>query len=322
MSEARSVRDFGFERFIATQTVAAYEVIQTPAGKAGFHDNPVAAASGDYVTVRTSGTATLQKTTGFVALRGGRAYWDHSANKVHYKKVNDRDFYIGRFAQDATSAADSCEVLLNEDPPYDLDLARDPFLTTLVGTPAAGGFGYPVRLGGAFIFELTATNEAQKCDALSVDGFSKDANAVIEGAFRVSSDGAGAVVDASVGIANGTHASDADSITESLFVHLDANNTNINLESDDGTTEVAATDTTLDYTEGTAVANRVEFWIDLRDLTDIQCYVNGSVALTATVFRLDAATGPLFLLVHVEKSASTDTYKLAVDWLRARYTEH
>lgn len=321
MGEARNTRDFGVERFLTTGTVGAYELVQTPSGQVGFYDNAVAASSGAYIDVVTQCTATLTKTTGFVALKGGRAYWDHSANKVHYKKVNDRDFYIGRFAQDATSSADNCEVILNADPPYDLDLMRDPFLSVIVGTAAAGGFGYPVSLGGSLIFELTATSEAQKCDALSVDGFSPSANAVVEGAFRVLSDGAGSAVDVSLGIANGTDASSADSIAESMFVHLDANDVDILAESDDGSVEVAATDTTIDYTEGGAVANRVEFWMDMRDPADVQLYINGSLVLGATTFDLSSATGPLFLLAHVEKSSSTDTYKLALDWLRARYAE-
>ena len=147
--------------------------------------------------------------------------------------------------------------------------------------------------------------------------FAKGAKAIVEGIVNVVSDGAGSAVDVSIGVANGTHATDADSITESLFVHLDANNTNINLESDDGTTEVAATDSTIDYTEGTPF----EVWFDLRDLTDIQIYIDGVLALGATVFKLDAATGPLKLLVHVEKTTGTDTYELDVDFLAARIAQ-
>jgi len=321
MSEGRMVRNPGIDRQIAAATISPYEVLQSASGKAGVFDNAVAVASGAYYDLTTSGQATLVKTAGFVGLRGNRAYWDHSANAVYYKKVSDRDFYLGRFAEDATSGAVSCVVDLNADPTYDVDLVRDAFLSVLVGTPAAGGFGYPVRLGGALIFELTATNEAQKVDAISVDGFAKGANAIVEGAFRVLSDGAGTVVDVSLGIANATHASDADSITESMFIHLDANDVDINAESDDGTTEVAATDTTIDYTEGGALAQRVEFWMDMRDPASVKLYVNGSQVLSGTTFNIDAAVGPLFLLAHVEKGSSTDTYKLALDWLRAHFVE-
>ena len=296
--------------------VTGGEVVQLKDGRAGVL--PVDLASGEKGAAETEGIWTVVKTTGIVILDGGPVYWDHSANAAHFKQVNDRDFYLGTAVGDAASADTTLKVNLNVKPEYKVDLARDAFLTTLVGTAAAGAFGYPVRLGGAQIFELTATNEAQKVDALSVQGFAPGANAIVEGAFRVLSDGAGTAVDVSMGIASGTHASDADQIAESLFVHLDANNTNINLESDDGTTEVAATDSTLDYTEGSDVAKRVEFWMDMRNPADVQIYINGVLALGSTVFNVDAATGPFYLLVHVEKSSSTDTYKLAVDWLRAR----
>lgn len=292
------------------------EVLQLKDGRAAVM--PVDVDSGALGSAQVEGVYKIAKTANIVILTGGRVYWDHSANTATYKKVNDRDFYLGRATADAAAADSYVYVAINVDPPYDIDISRDAFLTVLAGTAAAGAFGYPRRMGGAFEFELTSTNEAQKVDALTVDGFAKGANAIVEAAFRVMSDGSGTAVDVSIGVANGTHATDADSITESLFVHLDANNTNINLESDDGTTEVAATDTTLDYTEGTGVTSRVEVWFDMRDPADVQIYVNGALALGSSVFNVDAATGPFYLLVHVEKTSSTDTYKLAVDWLRAR----
>lgn len=321
MSEARSIRDFGTERVQFDASVAAYEVRQTPSGKAGVYDRSVGASSGDYGDLTTAGTYTLAKTTSMVLLKGCRVYWDHSANACSYKKVNDRDFYVGRAAEDATSSAPTCAVLLNEDPPYDLDLLRDPYTTAPVGTQALGGFLPPARCGGALHFLLTSTNEAQKVDALSVDGFATGANAIVEAQFRVVSDGAGTVVDANIGIANATHATDADSITESVFCHLDANNTNINFESDDGTVEVAATDSTTDYTEGSTVAVRETIWFDMRNAADVQIYRNGVLMLDSTTFNVSVATGPWRLLVHVEKTSSTDTYELAIDALRAWYAE-
>src|SRR4051812_38983054 len=119
MGEARNIRDPGLERLQAAGTVTPYQVVQMPSGKAGFYDNKTPAASGDYVEYETAGTFNCTKATGFIALKGGRAYWDVSAGNVNYKKVADRDFYIGRFAEDATNAATSCAILANEDPPYD-----------------------------------------------------------------------------------------------------------------------------------------------------------------------------------------------------------
>ncbi len=321
MSEARAVSDAGYERVQADATVGAYEVRQAPSGKAGVLDRAASVAAGAYFDLTTVGQFSVKKNTAVVFLKGGRVYWDHSANEATYRRVNDRDFYVGRAVEDTTSAAPTVRVELNTDPRYDVELARDGFVSVLAGTPAAGGFGYPVNLGGTLVFEIGSANEAQKVDALAVDGFSPAANAIVEGAFRVISDGAGTVVDVSVGVASGTHATDADAIAEHCLVHLDANNTNINVQSRDGTTTVAATDTTTDYTEGSAVASRVEFWMDFRDPADVQVYVNGANVLPASVFNLGAAAGPLFPLVHAEKTVATDTYKLAVDWLRVRTAE-
>lgn len=295
---------------------SAGEVFQLKDGRAACV--PVDVASGALGAAVVTGVFTLEKTASIAILNGGRVYWDHSANKAHFKKVNDRDFYVGRAVADSSESDTTVDVALNIDPRYDIDLRRDAFRTTLVGTAAAGGFGYPVQLGGSHILELTATNEAQKVDLLSVDGFATGANAIIEGVIRVLSDGSGTATDVSIGVANDTHASDAGAITESIFIHLDGNATTINAESDDGTTEVAQTDTTKTYTEGATFASRTEFWIDMRDPTDVQIYVDGVNVLPATVFGVGAATGPWYLLAHVEKSSSTDTYKIAVDRLCAR----
>ena len=80
-------------------------------------------------------------------------------------------------------------------------------------------------------------------------------------------------------------------------------------ESDDGTTEVAATDSTIDATAGSAVANRVELWIDGRDPSDMKYYINGAEVLNATanLGNIAVAAGPLGLLFHLEKTTGTAT---------------
>lgn len=305
--------------YTAVAALTGGQVIQLKDGRAAVVLTDIAA--GAKGAVQVCGVYRMQKAASVVMLQGGRVYWDHSANVATFRKVNDRDFYAGRVAADAAAADTTVDVILNHDPRYDVSLAGDPYLSTNVGTAAAGGFGYPVRLGGAIILELTATSEAQKCDALSVDGFAKGANAIIEGAFRVLNKGAGAAPDVSLGVANGTHASDADSIAESIFIHLDGNNLAINAESDDGTNEIVATATTVSFVEGSDVAKRVEFWIDMRDPASVKFYIDGVAVLTATTFNVDASAGPWFLLAHLEKTTGTDVYKIAVDWLRARFAE-
>ena len=321
MSEARSRYDFGYERVLADATISPYEVRQAPSGKAGFLDSNTPVASGNYFFLKTHGTQSIAKTTGIVLLKGGRVYWDHNTNTATFRKVNDRDFYVGRVAEDASSAQTEVLVIFNEDPRPTIDLLRDGFLTVPVGTQVLGGFLPPQNRGGSYFLELTATNEAQKLDMLSVDRFAEEANAIAEFVIRVPSDGAGTVVDVSIGLASATHATDASSIAERLFAHLDANALDIRFESADGTTTVAITDSTVDYVEGSAVANRFEIWFDWRDPADVQIYIDGVNVLPATVFDVDAATGPWGLLVHLEKTASADTYQLAIDRAEVRSAE-
>lgn len=311
-----------FARFVTlAASAAAGELRQLADGMAAFLPGTAAAVSGDRKAFRPTGLVVCQKTAGVVLLDGGRAYWDHSANVVTFRKVGDRDFYLGRVVGDAASADTTCTVNLNADPAYDLDLARDPYLTAPTGTQALGGFLPPQQNGGSLTLLLSSTNEVQKCDALGVDTFSKDANAIVEMAFRVVNDGAGAAADFSLGIASGTHATDADSIANHLLVHLDANATAIKLQSKDGTTTVTATDTLTTYAEGSALANRKEVWFDLRNPADVQVYVDGVLVLGSTVFDLSAAANEFRLLAHLEKTASADQYEVAVDWLRARFAE-
>lgn len=324
MADATYIRGRDENRVTAAAAVAAGECWQLKDGRAAVYVGQQAASAGDRTNFTTTGQFTFTKTAGVVLLDGGRAYWDHSANAVTYKKVNDRDFYLGRVVGDAASADTTCAVNLNVDPPYDIDMLRDGALSVATGTAAAGGFGLPVPYGGARGLSLTATNEAQCVDMLSVDRFALGANAIAEFVVRLGANGSTNAVDISIGVANGTSTTDADAITESLFFHIDGGALDIYAESDDGTTEVNATDTTVDITEGSAVANRFEFWIDMRDPSDCKFYINGAEVLSATanLGNIAAATGPLGLLVHLEKTSSTATAgPLYVDRAVARFSE-
>lgn len=327
MADSRFVRpwnEFSLELGGAT---GSGEVWQLPHGGPGAFKGVAgnrilgAGSSGSVGEFDEGDKRVLTKAAGFVALRGGRAYWDHSTNSVSYKKVGHRDFYLGRFTRDSTSADVECEVALGFDPPYDLDFARDPCLSVTVGTQALGGFLPPARLGGALAHLLSSTNEAQKVDCLGIETFDKSANAIVEFAIRVINGSAGSAPDFNIGVASGTHATSFDSIANYLALHIDGNSTNLNLQSADGSTTVAATDTTTDYTAGSAIAQRVEGWFDFRDPADVQCYLQGVLMLPSTVFDMSAAANELRLITHLEKTAAADTCEIVVDWLRARFME-
>lgn len=281
---------------------ASGEVIQLADGRAGYVCGLQAKTSGETAGVKTSGQITVAKTSGVVILKGDPLYWDRSANTATpLRALAGGDFFLGAALEDAASAAAAVAVALNVRPVYVIDALRDPADTVLVktaGTPA-------VTMGPGFAqLAWSETAETQKVDLLSKHSIPKGIPFVVEMDVNIvdpgdETDSAG---DINIGIANGTHASDCDAITESLFVHvdvIDGGAVNIQLESDDGTTEVAATDTTVDFAAGTPF----HVVMDCRDLSDIKVYINGVRVLASTAFKLDAATGPFKLLAHMEKGA-------------------
>ncbi len=323
MPEAVKFQDCGETvDFTPAAAVGGGQVLQLPDGRAAVL--PVDLAAGALGAAETEGVWTVAKTAGMEFLDGGRVYWDFSANAAHYKKVNDRDFYVGRAYGDAAAAATAMRVNFNVNPAYDIDaLGGDGgVLSVATGTQALGGFLPPQAFGNSRALTLSATNEAQCVDLLSVDRFDVNANAIAEVVFRLGANGSSNAVDLNFGIANGTSTTDADAVTEHVFFHVDGGDLSIFCQSKDGTTTVAATDTTVDATAGSAVANRVELWIDTRDPSNVKLYVNGSRVLAGTTFKINAATGPLGLLAHLEKVVGTATAgPVYVDRLAARFQE-
>lgn len=303
MSEAKFEQVGDVIDWTADAAYSAGDVIQLRDGRAGVVTANV--ASGDVVGVRVKGRVKVAKTTSMVMLPSSKAFWDHSANKAHLLHRNDRDFYLGVVALDAASADTVVYVDLNVQPAYTVGLEHG-WVGARVQT---AGFVSSVGAGReGWNGEFSATAEAQKVDALSHRGMAPASEGIFHALVCVNTNGDAAAVDINVGVANGTHASDADAITESMFCHIDGNSVNINLESDDGTTEVNATDTTVDFTAGTPFL--VQF--DMRDLTDIQAYLDGVNVLPASVFKLNLATGPLKVLAHMEKTADDSPGNVSV----------
>lgn len=307
MADADPFRPANDVRLTAAAAVGVGEVWQLPGGRAGVYWPGQSAASGDRAVFSGTGQYTCPKAAGVNLLDGGRAYWDRSARVVTFKKVNGRDFLLGQIAGDAAADDATCVVNVNVPPRPTIDLLRDGAQSVPTGTQAVGGFGLPATVGGVPGLLLTATNEAQCIDLLSVDLVAVAANPVAEFVLRIAANGSTSAVDLNVGLASGTHASDADAIAEHVFFHLDGAALDLKAQSKDGTTTVAAVDTTKDVTAGTAVANRVELWIDCRDPANVKLYVDAVRVLSATTFRLDNAAGPLGLLAHLEKTAGTAT---------------
>lgn len=312
---------------VAVAAMTPGQVIQLNNGKAGVITGMgQAVAAGDPAAAQTEGVFTIAKAASVVILDGAPLWWDHSANAatpVPPLAAGDRDFYLGCAAEDAAASATTVKVLLNEEPHYEIDIHRDggdvAIVKTVVGSTTVE-VPNVINRGGSVDLLLGTTAEAQKVDWLSKRSFALGSNWILEAVIDVVANGDADVVDLSVGVANDTHASDADAITEAALFHLDMGGSlNILAESDDGTTEVGATDTTIDWAVGTPV----HLVIDGRDPSDCRFYVNGVEVLNATadLGNIAAATGPLKALVHLEKSSNDSPGRVQVDMLRVRMAE-
>lgn len=315
MAEATLLRGRHEQRKVASAAIVSGEVHQLSDGRAGIYPGLVAAASGDNLAPVTEGQFTFPKTTSMVLLPGGKAYWDHSANKVYFKPVNDRDFFLGTVVDDAAASDTTCVVNLNVRPEYEVELGQGDWAKadTL-------GLGTLQKIGSkGIVGEFDAVAEAALSSLLSVRSFPVDSNPILEAIVNVVGNGdTSDIIDINIGLANAGHATDADSITESCFVHIGGNVLDINAESDDGVAaEVAKTDTTIDYVEGTPF----EIWMDARDPADIQIYIDAVLVLPGSTFNLAAATGPLKALIHMEKTSNDTVAVLHVDDMNVRLAE-
>ncbi len=325
MAEAVTLQSGNAVNWTADGTYVKGDVIQWTDGRAGIVGADVTIGNVTSVYLPEPGEIyTIAKTTSMVLLRGGKVYWDYSANKAYFRKISDQDFYVGRVAVDALAADTTVAVEFFVDPRYDIDATLDPGISVSVGTPAAGLFGRGVgwKGGGCLNMLLTATSEAQKIDWLSKDGFALAANAIVEFAFSVpTGSAAGGTQDLSIGVASATHATDADSIANHVFMHFDGNAVKLNFQSKDPSTTVTAADSLDTLTAGntSAAGVRKEVWLDMRNPASVKVYSDGVAVLTGSTFNVAAVVVPLYLLAHLEKTTGTDTAEVDVDFLRARF---
>lgn len=315
-------------RLTAAAAVSAAELRQLASGHAAAYRGSYSIAVDNPVSFHLDGQYTVPKTAGIVLLDGGRAFWDRSARAITYRKNGDRDFEVGSIVGDAASADTTCVVNFGQFTRYDYDLINGPANSIIVGTPVLGtpsacGFGYPQRIGGSVLLELGAANEAQKVDLIGLDTLDVvNANPIIEFAFRRLDTPADSVQDFNIGLASGTHATDFDSITGYLALHIDGGTADNKLQSKDGTTTVAATDTTTDHTSSGELADLEVWWFDCRTPSSVAIYRNGVRVLSGTTFNIAAAASNWRLIVHLEKTAAANNrFRVLIDEMRARTAE-
>lgn len=304
---------------VAAVARALGEVIQMADGRAGVVQGLKAVAIGDPLAVRVSGVVTVAKTVDICFLDGGKVYWDRSANAAHFRPQSG-DFLIGTAHGDAAAAALTMQVNLNVRQNNLIDFDGNPG-EVLWTSEATEGVGVtPATLAAPTMLSFDAVAEVAQAalfPTLTEHHVPVADGPILEMEVAVYDIGDNAALDITFGLANGSHATDFDVVTEAVVFHLDGTALAILAESDDGTTEVAATDTTKLLVDDSFS----EFWIDARDLTDIQLYVNGVNVLPASVFKLDAATGPIFPIVHIEKTNNDTVADVRVKRISLRTTD-
>ena len=298
----------------AAAALASGELIQLDDGRAAYVDGLNARAAGDAVNMKTEGIVDLTKTAALVMLPGMMIYWDRSANAALITPASG-DFYAGLCVKDAAAGDATVRVDLNVLPNYliNWDGSDGEVLWTHEATDGSGVVAATTQTRTILAFDAVA----EVAQAALFPTLTRHHAPVADGPilhmrlaiFDIGDDGS---LDITFGLANGSHATDFDSVTEAVVFHLDGNALAIFAESDDGTTEVAATDTTVVAVDDAYT----DFVIDARNLSDIQLYIDGVNVLPASVFKLAAATGPIFPIVHLEKTSNDVVADVRVEFIR------
>lgn len=293
-----------------TAAVEGGEIIQLKDGRVAFA--PTAIAAGVQGAVQVSGIVTVLKVITQTMLVSNQVFWDTSASTCNLLHGGSSDFFLGTVVEDASYTATTVKVNLNEKPAYNLAL-RDGFWAIPIPAITANPQGMMFAHGNGVSMVFDTAAEAEKFDALSTVGIATGTPGVLQARVCINLNGDAAAFDFNVGLANETNATNADTITSSLFLHTDGGALTLNIESDNAAAEVAATSTTISAVVGTPF---LVTW-DLRSWSDIKCYINGlrvgdGTTGSAVTLTLAGVVGPMKLLVHMEKTADDSPGNITV----------
>lgn len=304
MPEAVTHQQGDIISFTSVAAVSAGEVLQVPDGRAGVAI--AATGAGLLASCQITGIFKMEKTTNEIYVPGQRLYWDASASKVTaIPPVTAADYFVGCAANDAAAADSTAEVAINQDWEGSIDQRKATFAVVPVLT---AGDPRTYQVGAGLRFTIDATNEAQKIDALSHKAVALDSDWIFLAEVVIDA-AAGSATDITIGMADGTHATDFQSVASFCTIHIDGGSANILVQSDDGTTDVAPIDSTIDWTAAVPFA----LAIDGRDPADIKLYINGiRETASSTTLAIAAAASGLKACVHIEKTSSTDAATVTV----------
>jgi len=290
------------------------DVVQLPGGLAGVCTTDIAA--GIQGAARIDGVYKLTKTASIALLIGGDMWWDVSAGKGNFKgDLASTDYKFGTVHADAIGADTYCYGRLNGTTNYDIDLSNDS--SGWVAEELAAGVAGAVNAhpGGGAQIVISADSEVQANVLRSVRTVLVSSKPIFETIFTRSAT-TDAANDLDIGLATGGHASDFETVADFAAFHLDGDDLNIDTHSDDGGTDRAPADSTIDHVEGTFG----EYWIDARDDTNVKFYVDGILVDTSSTKRIltAALARGVAAVAMIEKTTGTSVGGMRITRMRVR----
>jgi hypothetical protein len=185
------------------------------------------------------------------------------------------------------------------------------------GPVYANGFKHESVLGlgvhqiagetGGVQMDFDAVAEVASATISTTDALPVDRGITFEGELHLSDDGDDAALDFDFGLgtlltANSIASVDHTDMAQLAAFHIDGNDTTLNAQSDDATTDVSATDTTL---ENSLTATK-KFKIIVRPAGTVEFWVDGARVLSSTAFQV-LSTAALCGFVNMEKTSNDTT---------------
>lgn len=176
---------------------------------------------------------------------------------------------------------------------------------------------------GVLKFSFDAVAEAATAALYMVNSpIAPSKGGIVEFMLAVYDIGDDAALDIDFGLASDTHATDFESIAEFVAFHLDGTDLSLKCHSDDGTTDTAAVDTTVDLVDDTFY----KFKIDFSDLSDVKFYygpIGGDYVRVASgsTFDVSNASANWTPIVLVEKTSNDTTADVRLDRVRAQVSD-
>lgn len=311
MSEAEYMQRGDTLDYNPIAAVTAGNVIQLPDGRAAVPANDLEV--GRLGAADVHGIFRLAKTADINLLSGGRVFWDVSAGKAHFRPESGTpDFYVGLVVADSPASQTYVDVALNARQNNSIDLmsAEGPWTTE-----AALGLGVTMLPGGVAQLAFDAVAEVAQAALYPARTVPIAARPIMEAIVGIFDVGNNAALDIDIGLASGSHASDFETVANFAAIHLDGNALDILVHSDDGVTDVAPVDSTVNAVDDTYF----ELWIDCREPEDVKIYINGVLlAPEATTLTLEEASTGLRPVVMIEKTSDDTVCDVRVSRLVVR----